>query len=109
RAARIAKDAGFDGVQIQAGYVYLIQQFLHEVTNHRTDEYGSSIENRARFLFEVLDAVLDVWPSRRVGVKTGPMMNERGLFKAVASTLPTSEYVYGKLNGYDLSHLFVMR
>ena len=92
-SAQLAKDAGFDGVQIQAGFVYLIQQFLHETTNRRTDEYGGSIEKRARFLFEVLEAVLDVWPSQRIGVKTGPMMNEIGLFKAVPSTIPTSEYV----------------
>jgi N-ethylmaleimide reductase len=108
-AAQIAKDAGFDGVQIQAGFVYLIQQFLHEPTNRRTDEYGGSIENRARFLFEVLAAVLEVWPSQRVGIKTGPMMNELGLFKAVASTLPTSEYVYDRLNDYNLSHVLLMR
>jgi N-ethylmaleimide reductase len=108
-AARIAMDAGFDGIQLQAGFVYLIQQFMHELTNHRTDEYGGSIENRARFLFEVLDAVLEVWPSSRVGVKTGPMMNERGLFTAIDSTLPTFEYVYDKLNAYDLSHVFLMR
>ena len=61
-AAQIAKDAGFDGVQLQAGFVYLIQQFLHEPTNRRTDEYGGSVENRARFLFDVLEAVLEVWP-----------------------------------------------
>ncbi|MDQ1389351.1 MAG: N-ethylmaleimide reductase [Acidobacteriaceae bacterium] len=73
-SAQVAKDAGFDGVQIQAGFVYLIQQFLHETTNRRTDEYGGSIENRGRFLFEVLEAVLNVWPSQRVGVKAGPMM-----------------------------------
>jgi N-ethylmaleimide reductase len=108
-AAQIAKDAGFDGVQIQAGFVYLIQQFLHEPTNHRTDEYGGSIENRARLLFEVLDAVLEIWPSQRVGIKTGPMMNELGLFKAVRSTLPTSEYVYDRLNDYNLSHVLLMR
>ena len=100
-AAQIAKDAGFDGVQLQAGFVYLIQQFLHEATNRRTDEYGGSIENRARFLFDVLEAVLEVWPSERVGVKTGPMMNELGLFKAVES--------YEKLNAYNLSHIFLMR
>jgi N-ethylmaleimide reductase len=100
-AAQIAKDAGFDGVQLQAGFVYLIQQFLHEPTNRRTDEYGGSIENRARFLFDVLEAVLEGWPSERVGVKTGPMMNELGLFKAVDSTLPMSEYVYEKLNAYS--------
>jgi N-ethylmaleimide reductase len=108
-AAQIAKGAGFDGVQIQAGFVYLIQQFLHEPTNRRTDEYGGTIENRARFLFEVLDAVLEVWPSQRVGIKTGPMMNELGLFKAVASTLSTSEYVYDRLNDYNLSHVLLMR
>ncbi len=108
-AAQIANNAGFDGVQIQAGFVYLIQQFLHEPTNRRTDEYGGSVENRARFLFEVLDAVLEIWPSQRVGIKTGPMMNEVGLFKAVASTLPASEYVYDRLNDYNLSHVMLMR
>jgi N-ethylmaleimide reductase len=108
-SAQVAKDAGFDGVQIQAGFVYLIQQFLHETTNRRTDEYGGSIENRARFLFEVLEAVLNVWPSQRIGVKTGPMMNELGLFRAVPSTVPTSEYVYERLNSYKLSHVYLMR
>jgi N-ethylmaleimide reductase len=108
-SAQLAKKAGFDGVQIQAGFVYLIQQFLHETTNRRTDEYGGSIENRARFLFEVLDAVLTVWPSQRVGVKTGPMMNEVGAFKAVPSTVRVSEYVYERLNAYKLSHVFLMR
>ena len=108
-ASRIAKDAGFDGIQIQAGFLYLINQFLHETTNRRTDRFGGSIPNRARLLFDILDAVLEVWPSERVGVKTGPMTNELGLFKAVASTLPTAEYVYGRLNHYNLSHVFVMR
>ena len=108
-SAQVAKNAGFDGVQIQAGFVYLIQQFLHETTNLRTDEYGGSIEKRARFLFEVLEAVLDVWPSQRVGVKTGPMMNELGLFKAIPSTIPTSEYLYERLNSYKLSHVYLMR
>ncbi len=108
-ASLIARDAGFDGVQLQAGYVYLINQFLHETTNHRTDEYGGSIENRSRFLFEVLDAVLEVWPSQRVGVKTGPMMNERGAFRAVDSTLAVSEYVYDRLRSYALSHILLMR
>jgi N-ethylmaleimide reductase len=108
-ASRVAQEAGFDGVQLQAGYVYLINQFLHETTNHRTDEYGGTIENRSRFLFEVLDAVLEVWPSQRVGLKTGPMMNELGAFKAVDSTLAVSEYVYEKLAPYNLSHILLMR
>ena len=68
-AAKNALAAGFDGVQIQGGFVYLFQQFLHEVTNRRIDRYGGPVENRARLLFESLEAVLEVWPSQRVGVK----------------------------------------
>jgi len=108
-AAQVARDAGFDGVQIQAGFVYLFQQFLHEVTNRRTDEYGSTLENRARLLFETLEAVLEVWPSHRIGVKAGPMMSERGAFRATDETLRTSEYVYRRMAGYNLSHILVMR
>jgi N-ethylmaleimide reductase len=108
-AAQVARDAGFDGVQIQGGFVYLFQQFLHETTNRRTDQYGGPIENRARILFEVLEAVLDVWPSNRVGVKAGPMMNEIGPFRATNETLKTSEYVYRKIAGYKLSHMLLMR
>jgi N-ethylmaleimide reductase len=108
-AAKIAQDAGFDGVQIQGGFVYLFQQFLQDNLNLRTDRYGGTIENRARLLFEVLEAVLEVWPSERVGVKAGPMMPERGAFRATDSTLATSEYVYRRLNAYHLSHVFLMR
>jgi N-ethylmaleimide reductase len=65
RAARNAMEAGFDGVEILAAYLYLIPQFLNRATNRRTDEYGGSIENRARILFEVVEAVLEeVDPSR---------------------------------------------
>jgi N-ethylmaleimide reductase len=108
-AAQVARDAGFDGVQIQGGFVYLFQQFLHEVTNRRTDQYGGPMENRARLLFEALEAVLEVWPSTRVGVKAGPMMSERGAFCATGETLRTSEYVYRKMAGYKLSHMLLMR
>ena len=108
-AAMVARDAGFDGVQIQGGYVYLFQQFLQENLNLRSDAYGGSIENRARLLFEVLDAILEVWPANRVGVKAGPMMSERGGFQSIPSTLPTSEYVYRRLNDYGLSHVMLMR
>src|SRR5271154_6050041 len=108
-AAEVARDAGFDGVQIQGGFVYLFQQFLHEVTNRRTDPYGGPVENRARLLFEVLEAVLEVWPSQRVGVKAGPMMSEHGAFRATDETLRTSEYVYRKMSGYKLSHMLLMR
>jgi N-ethylmaleimide reductase len=108
-AAQVARDAGFDGVQIQGGYVYLFQQFLHEVTNRRTDHYGGTVENRARILFEALEAVLEVWPGNRVGVKAGPMMTEIGAFRATDETLRTSEYVYRKIAVYKLSHMLLMR
>jgi N-ethylmaleimide reductase len=108
-AAIVARDAGFDGIQIQGGFVYLFQQFLHEATNRRTDHYGGPVENRARILFEALEAVLEVWPSNRVGIKAGPMMSEIGAFRATDETLGTSEYVYQKMAGYNLSHMLLMR
>jgi N-ethylmaleimide reductase len=108
-AAQVARDAGFDGVQIQGGFVYLFQQFLHEVTNRRTDCYSGPVENRARILFEALEAVLEVWPGNRVGVKAGPMMSEIGAFRATDETLRASEYVYRKIAGYKLSHMLLMR
>ena len=108
-AVQVARDAGFDGVQIQGGFVYLFQQFLHEVTNRRADQYGGPVENRARLLFEALEAVLEVWPPHRVGVKAGPMMSEHGALRATEETLRTSEYVYHRMAGYKLSHMLLMR
>src|SRR5271170_6143345 len=72
RAARNAMIAGFDGVQLQANYLYLLAQFLNKATNRRTDQYGGDIEGRARFLFEVVEAILDEVDPSRVGVKIGP-------------------------------------
>ena len=85
----------------------LIAQFFNKTTNRRTDEYGGSIENRARLFFEILETVLRHVPSARVGVKTGPM-NVDGAFLANDETLPTSEYVISRLNDYNLSHLLLM-
>ena len=72
RAAENAKAAGFDGVEIHAANGYLIDQFLQDSTNHRTDEYGGAIENRARLLLEVTDAVVSVWGADYVGVHLAP-------------------------------------
>jgi len=72
RGAENAKAAGFDGVQLHAANGYLIDQFLQDSTNHRDDEYGGSIDNRCRFLLEVLDAVLEVWEPGRIGVHLAP-------------------------------------
>lgn len=107
RAARNAVEAGFDGVQLQANYLYLIAQFLNRGTNRRTDEYGGSIENRARFLFESLESVLQEVDAARVGIKVGPM-HLTGPFAADEETLPAAEYVISGLNSYALSHLLLM-
>lgn len=108
RAARNAIAAGFDGVQIQGGYHYLFNQFLNVRTNLRTDEYGGSVENRARFLFEVVETVVEAVGSQRTGIKTGPATSETGAFVSTDETLATSEYVIGRLNEFDLSHLLLM-
>jgi len=71
-AARSAREAGFDGVEVHAANGYLIDQFLRDGTNKRTDQYGGSADNRCRFLFEVTDAVLQEWESGRVGVRISP-------------------------------------
>lgn len=72
KGAENAKAAGFDGVEIHGANGYLIDQFLQDSTNHRDDAYGGSIENRARFMMEVTDAVLSVWGPGRVGMHIAP-------------------------------------
>ncbi|MGF1606186.1 MAG: alkene reductase [Rhodothalassiaceae bacterium] len=72
RAADNAKRAGFDGIEIHAANGYLLAQFLADKTNKRTDGYGGSIENRTRLVLEVVDAVAQVWPSARIGLRLSP-------------------------------------
>lgn len=73
QAARNAREAGFDGVEIHAANGYLIDQFLRSGSNQRTDAYGGSLENRLRFLSEVVQAVVAAWRADRVGVRLSPM------------------------------------
>ncbi len=72
RGAENAKDAGFDGVEIHGANGYLLDQFLHAGSNHRTDAYGGSIENRARLMLEVADAAISVYGAGRVGMHLAP-------------------------------------
>ena len=71
-AAENAKAAGFDGVELHGANGYLLDQFLRDGSNQRTDAYGGSLENRARFPLEVVDAVTAVWGPQRVGYKIAP-------------------------------------
>ena len=71
-AAQCAKDAGFDGVEIHSANNYLLEQFIRDSTNKRTDRYGGSVENRLRFPLEVVEAVTSVWGGARVGIRISP-------------------------------------
>ena len=79
QAAIRAKDAGFDGVELHAANGYLIDQFLQTKTNLRDDIYGGLVENRARFLLEVVDALIEVWGTGRVGVHLAPRGDEHDM------------------------------
>lgn len=73
QAAGRAKKAGFDGIEVHAGNGFLLDQFLRDGTNHRTDRYGGSVENRTRLLIEVVEALIPIWGADRIGVKMSPL------------------------------------
>ena len=105
RGARNAVKAGFDGVEIHASNGYLFHQFFNRTSNQRTDKYGGSIENRGRFLFEVLDAMKKEIPTNRIGIRMNPSLH--GIFGMTLDdvTIPTFDYIIEKLNTYDLAYL----
>ena len=79
RGAANAKAAGFDGVELHGANGYLLDQFLQDGTNHRTDNYGGTLENRARLMLEVTDAVISVWGPGRVGMHLAPRSDSHGI------------------------------
>lgn len=89
QGAMNAKEAGFDGVELHGANGYLIDQFLQASSNLRTDEYGGSLENRARFLLQVTDAVVAVWGAGKVGVHLAPRGGED------PANDPTGEMIFG--------------
>jgi N-ethylmaleimide reductase len=107
RAARNALAAGFDGVEIHAANGYLIEQFLRDSTNKRTDAYGGSRENRARFLLEVTEAVVGVCGGDRVGIRLSPVspVNGAGLDSDPAGTYA---YVINQLNAFGLAYIHII-
>jgi N-ethylmaleimide reductase len=105
-AAQNAKAAGFDGVEIHAANGYLLDQFLRDRTNQRTDQYGGSIENRARLLLEVADAVTDVWGGEHVGVRISPLSSFGDI--ADSDPEPLFTYVVKQLNARKLVYLHVI-
>jgi N-ethylmaleimide reductase len=79
RASANAREAGFDLAEIHGAHGYLVHQFLSARSNHRTDQYGGSLENRLRFAVEVLDAVIEGWEPGRVGIRLSPLGSFNGL------------------------------
>lgn len=105
KAAKNAIAAGFDGVEIHASNGYLLHQFFVSTANIRTDEYGSSKENRARILFEVIEAVKEVVPIERVGVRLNPSLHGGFGITVNKDTIPTYDYIVEKLNDYQLAYV----
>lgn len=105
-AAAQAKLAGFDGIEVHGANGYLIDQFLRDASNQRDDQYGGSLENRMRFLNEVLDAVLEIWPSNRVGVRLSP----ENSFNSMSDSDPKTSFSYfvEQLNSRDLSYIHIL-
>ena len=102
RAAANAKAAGFDGIEVHGANGYLVDQFLRDGSNKRTDAYGGSLENRMRFPLEVVDAILKIWPAARVGYRIGPVSpandiadsNPDATFNTLAAALSTRGLAY---------------
>ncbi len=106
QAAERARETGFDGVEIHAANGYLLDQFLQDGSNQRTDSYGGSIENRARLLLKVTEAATSVWGDGRVAVRLSPS----SAFNQMHDSDPTAlfGYVAEQLNRFNLAYLHVV-
>lgn len=103
-----AFEAGFDGVELHAANGYLLQQFFSKNANLRTDEYGGSIENRARILFEILDAIKEVADIRKVAVRLNPSLNGIMGILVDDETIALYNYLVNRLQDYDLAYLHLI-
>jgi N-ethylmaleimide reductase len=106
KAADNALDAGFDGVELHAANGYLVDQFLQDGSNQRTDEYGGSIENRSRFLLQTVAALVSVWGGSRVAVRLGP----GGTWNGMSDSNPQAlfSHVARSLNQFGLAYLHII-
>ncbi len=104
RGAENARRAGFDGIEIHAANGYLLDQFLHDGSNTRTDQYGGSIANRARFLLETVDALVKIWPADLMGVHLNLMSSSYSMHDSNPRAL--FGYVVEELNKRRLAFIF---
>jgi N-ethylmaleimide reductase len=104
RATRLARQAGFDGVELHGIVGYLVPEFLSDRFNLREDEYGGSVENRARFPLEVLAAMVAEWRPGRVGMKLSPAVGLADL-QPTAATIPTYDHLVARIGGMGLAYI----
>ena len=107
QAAKNAIAAGFDGVEFHAANGYLPQQFLFDSANQRTDPYGSSIANKARFTLEAMQAIIEAVGGNKVGIKISPLHPYAGI--AFDNPVATYEYLIGELNKLDFTFIEIMQ
>ena len=106
QGAKNALAAGFDGVEVHGANGYLLDQFLRDGSNHRTDAYGGSVENRARLLLEITQAVVEVWGSDRVGVRLSPSNTFNGM--SDSDPKATFSYAVQALNEFHLAYVHLL-
>ena len=104
-AARNAKHAGFDGVEVHSANSYLLDQFLRDSTNQRTDQYGGSIENRARLTLEVTRAVIEIWGNDRVGIRLSPVTPDAGNTPPDSNVMGLFGHLIPELNKLNLAYM----
>lgn len=105
-AAERAKRAGFDGVELHNANGYLVDTFLQDGTNHRTDAYGGTVEKRARFTLEILEAMVSVWGAGRVGIRISPS----GKWGSISDSDPVATFGHlaRELNRFPLAYLHII-
>jgi N-ethylmaleimide reductase len=106
-AARNAKAAGFDGVEVHGANGYLLDEFLRDGSNHRSGPYGGDIANRARLLLDVLESVCGVWGSHRVGLRVSPLNSYNDMRDS--DPIGLVRWLGKRLNDFDLAYWHVMR
>lgn len=106
KACQNAREAGFDGVEIHGANGYLLDQFLQDGSNHRTDEYGGSISHRSKLLLEVIDRAINIWDKERVGVRLAPY----GTFNDMSDSDPIAlfNYVLEQLNSKHIAYVHMI-
>lgn len=107
KAAENAQAAGFDGVEVHGANGYLLDEFLRDGANKRVGPYGGSLENRARLMLEVIEAVSGVWGSDRVGLRISPLNSYNSMIDS--DPIGLSTWLAERLNAFDLAYLHVMR